>query len=105
MKPASCLLQCIDNLYNIPDDTGNDSEYLDRLVWTNSVDTDHEQSDQGLHRVCLPFCLHLLDELLLVKPHYSNFRIVTAIFLGCQKTWILTVKVHFFIQILFCHLQ
>ena len=36
-----------------------------------------EQSDQGLH--FLSFCLHLLDALIYLKPHCSNFRIITAI--------------------------
>ena len=45
----------------------NDPKFLDRQVWANSVDSDQEQSDQGLH--CLPFCLHLLDALL-----YGNYK-------------------------------
>ena len=36
----------------------NDPKFSDRQVWANSVDSDQEQTDQGLH--CLIFCLHLL---------------------------------------------
>ena len=39
-----------------------------------------EQSDQGLNY--LQFCLHLFSvHYSIVKPHYSNFRIIEAIFL------------------------
>ena len=46
-----------------------------------------EQSDQGLH--CLPFRLHRLDSL--VKPHSSNFRMITTNVLGVRKLRIITV--------------
>ena len=45
-----------------------------------------EQSDQGLH--CLPIRLHVLDILLYVKTimaHFSNFRIITAFFVGVSE--------------------
>ena len=46
-------------------------------------------SDQDLH--CLQFRLHLLGALSLVKPSYSNFRVITANFLGVRIFWIFTV--------------
>ena len=42
-------------------DHSNDPKFPYKQVWANSVDPD--QSDKGLH--CLPFCLHLLDALLI----------------------------------------
>ena len=43
--------------------------------------------DQGPQ--CWPFHLHLLDALLYGKPPCSNFKMITAIFLGDQIFWIL----------------
>ena len=58
----------------------NDSKFSDRLILAISVDPDQtaptgaEQSDQDLH--CLPFLLHLLDELLYaVKLFWSMFTL------------------------------
>ena len=65
----------------------NDPRFSTTRVWAYSVDPDQtasvdsdqtapkEQSDRGLH--CLPFCLHLLDALLIGK---ANFRLITANF-------------------------
>ena len=47
------------------------------------------QSDQGLH--CLQFWLHLLSALSLAKPSCSNFRLITANFLGVRIFRIFTV--------------
>ena len=47
------------------------------------------QSDQGLH--CWPFRLHLLEALLMVKPHCSDFRSITAQFSGVPSFRIFTV--------------
>ena len=41
--------------------------YRNGLKFSDSVDPDQEQSDQGLH--CLPFSLHLSDALFYGKSH------------------------------------
>ena len=53
------------------------SIWSDRQVFANSV-----ESGQGLH--CLELCLHLWMHYCMVDPHCSNFRIITAIFLGVR---------------------
>ena len=60
----------------------NNPKLSGRKVEVNCVDPD-EQSDQALH--CLPFHLHFWMHYSLVKPHCSNFRIITAIFSGCMN--------------------
>ena len=59
----------------------NDPKISGRYAWANSADPE-EQSDQGLH--CLPFRLHGLDSLSIVKPHSSNFRVITTNFWGVR---------------------
>ena len=52
----------------------NDPKFLDRQIWTNSVDPD--QIDQGLHCqsiTCLPLCVHLVHGK--ISKTSSNFRI------------------------------
>ena len=69
----------------------NGPKFSDRQDLANSVDPDHEQSDQDLH--CLPFRPHLLNILYsMVKPHCSNFRMITAIFWDAQIFRIFMVK-------------
>ena len=41
-----------------------------------------EQSDQGLH--CLPFVCIVPTHYSMVKPHSSNFRVITTNFLGVR---------------------
>ena len=41
-----------------------------------------EQSDQGLH--LWPYCLQFWAPFCMLKPHCSNFRIITTIFSGVQ---------------------
>ena len=57
-------LKTVDYLYR------NDPKFSDRQVWADVVD------EEGLY--CFPFRPHLLD--VLVKPPYSNFRVITASF-------------------------
>ena len=57
----------------------NDPKFSDRQVSANSVGPELTAPDQGIH--CLPVPLHPLDTLLCGRArHYSNLRIITAIF-------------------------
>ena len=79
----------------------NDPEFSDRYAWANGVDPDQEQSDQGLHY--LPFRLHRLDSLL-----YSNFRVITTIFLGVRifrKFTVMSVTEPYKRKILYCNVD
>ena len=55
-----------------------DPRFSDRQDWANSVNSDQEQSDQGLH--CLLFHLHLSQAILIEKATLSIFRIFLSIF-------------------------
>ena len=64
-------------------------KFLGRQVWPNSVDPD--QTAEGasdceiqIYTACFSFSI-FLTHYSMVTPHCSNFRIITAFFLGCPN--------------------
>ena len=51
-------------------------ESSERQIWVNIVNPNQTAPDQGLR--CLPFHVHLSSALVLGKPNYSKFKIITS---------------------------
>ena len=61
----------------------NDPKFSDRYAWANSADPDQRSSLIRVYTVCHSFCI-VWTHYPMVKPHSSNFRVITANCLGVR---------------------